>query len=121
MLGDRGARLSTGQKQRLSIARAVIKDAPVLILDEPTSSLDAETEHRILENLHTWARDDAGAMRAIILITHRLSTIRRANRIIYLESGLIAEHGDHNTLMQIEGGRYRSFVAAESSTSSSSL
>ena len=121
VLGDRGARLSTGQKQRLSIARAVIKDAPVLILDEPTSSLDAETEHRILENLHTWARDDAGAMRAIILITHRLSTIRRANRIIYLESGLIAEHGDHNTLMQIEGGRYRSFVAAESSTSSSSL
>ena len=114
MLGDRGARLSTGQKQRLSIARAVVRDTPILILDEPTSSLDAETEHQVLENLRGWAQDAERPGRAIFLITHRLSTIRRADSIVYLDSGIVAEHGDHDTLMQIENGRYQSFVAAES-------
>ena len=114
-LGDRGARLSTGQKQRISIARAVLRDAQILILDEPTSSLDAETEQKVLENLRAWAQTAKRPKRTIFLITHRLSTIRHADSIAYLHSGTIAEHGEHDTLMQIEGGRYRSFVAAESS------
>jgi ABC-type multidrug transport system fused ATPase/permease subunit len=114
-LGDRGARLSTGQKQRISIARAVLRDAQILILDEPTSSLDAETEQKVLENLRAWAQTAKRPKRTIFLITHRLSTIRHADSIAYLHSGTIAEHGEHKTLMQIEGGRYRSFVAAESS------
>lgn len=113
-LGDRGARLSTGQKQRLCIARAVVRDTPILILDEPTSALDAETEHQVLDNLRTWAHVAERPQRTIFLITHRLSTIRRADSIVYLDSGTVAEHGEHDTLMQIENGRYRSFVIAES-------
>ncbi len=107
-LGERGTKLSTGQRQRLSIARAVIKDTPVLILDEPTASLDAETELRVLERLSEWGRG-----RAIFLITHRLSTIRRADRIIYLRSGRIEEMGSHEELMGREGGAYRRFVELE--------
>ncbi|MYA16163.1 MAG: ATP-binding cassette domain-containing protein, partial [Gammaproteobacteria bacterium] len=70
-LGERGSKLSSGQRQRLTIARAVIRDTPILILDEPTASLDAETEHRVLANLGEW-----GADKIVLLITHRLSTIR---------------------------------------------
>ena len=109
LLGDRGGRLSTGQRQRLSIARAIAKDAPVLILDEPTASLDAETERRVMERLASW-----GAGRAIFLITHRISTIARADQILYLDQGRLVERGSHETLMAIEGGRYRRFVETES-------
>jgi ATP-binding cassette, subfamily B, bacterial len=108
-LGDRGGRLSTGQRQRLSIARAVVRDTALLILDEPTAALDAATEHRVLTNLAEW-----GKHRAIFLITHRISTIRQANNIIYLDGGRIVENGTHDELMQIENGRYRAFVEAES-------
>jgi ABC-type multidrug transport system fused ATPase/permease subunit len=114
MLGDRGGRLSTGQKQRLSIARAIVRETPILVLDEPTAALDADTEHRVLGNLSEWAKDPAAASRAIFLITHRISTIRRADNIVYLESGRVVESGDHETLMRIENGRYRAFVEAES-------
>ena len=114
MLGDRGSRLSTGQRQRLSIARAIVRETPVLVLDEPTAALDADTEHRVLDNLGEWARDPDAASRAIFLITHRISTIRRADNIVYLEDGRVAESGDHETLMRIENGRYRAFVLAES-------
>lgn len=108
-LGERGSRLSAGQRQRLTIARAVIRNTPVLILDEPTASLDAITEQRVLANLAEWGRN-----RVIFLITHRLSTIRNADQIAFLEDGAIVESGDHNSLMAIEGGRYRNFVISES-------
>jgi len=117
MLGDRGGRLSTGQRQRLSLARAIVRDAPILVLDEPTAALDADTEHRVLANLREWTRDPAAQSRTIFLITHRISTIRRADTIVYLDAGCVAERGDHETLMRIENGRYRAFVQAESGKS----
>ena len=81
VLSDRGGKLSTGQRQRLSIARAVVRDTPILVLDEPTAALDAATEHRVMQNLATWAcAHDGEAGRAIFLITHRISTIRRAGQ-----------------------------------------
>lgn len=108
VLSDRGGKLSTGQRQRLSIARAIVKDAPILILDEPTAALDAYTEHRVLERLSAW-----GEGRAIFLITHRISTIQQADRILYLDGGRIVENGSHDELMAVDGGRYRSFVETE--------
>ena len=108
-LGERGGDLSTGERQRLSIARAVIRDTPILVLDEPTASLDAETEVAVLENLSDWASE-----RIVFLITHRLSTIRSADQIAFLEDGVIREAGPHDTLMAMEQGRYRAFVLAES-------
>ncbi len=108
VLSDRGGKLSTGQRQRLSIARAIIKDASILVLDEPTAALDAYTEHRVLERLSAW-----GEGRAIFLITHRISTIQQADRILYLDDGRLVENGTHEELMAIRGGRYRSFVETE--------
>ena len=109
ILSDRGGKLSTGQRQRLSIARAVVRDTPILVLDEPTAALDAATEHRVMQNLAEW-----GEGRAIFLITHRISTIRRADNILYLDRGRIVESGDHETLLGVDQGRYRAFVDAES-------
>ena len=109
-LGERGNKLSSGQRQRLSIARAVVRDTPILILDEPTAALDAETEHQVLENIADW-----GADRVVFLITHRLSTIRSADQIAFLEDGRIVEHGTHNELMSQPQSRYRRFVSAEAS------
>ena len=118
VLGDRGGKLSTGQRQRLSIARAIAKDAQILILDEPTAALDAATEHRVLNRLHNWAGgNDSQRRRAIFLITHRISTIRQAHRILYLEAGRIAEQGNHDELMAIPDGRYRRFVETEAALS----
>jgi ABC-type multidrug transport system fused ATPase/permease subunit len=107
-LGERGTKLSTGQRQRLSIARAVLKDTPILILDEPTASLDAETELAVLDNLAEWGRG-----RAIFIITHRLSTIRRADQIVVLRDGEVLEEGSHQELMRREGGGYRRLVEIE--------
>src|SRR6185295_16625862 len=90
-------------RQRLSIARALLKDAPILILDEPTSALDVETERALLEALE---RLTAG--RATFIIAHRLSTVRRANRIVVLENGAIAESGPHDELLA-RGGLYAKF------------
>ena len=108
VLSDRGGKLSSGQRQRLSIARAIAKDSPILILDEPTAALDALTEHQVLERLAAWGRN-----RAIFLITHRISTIQRADRILYLDHGEILENGSHDELMAYERGRYRQFVETE--------
>ncbi len=108
VLSDRGGKLSTGQRQRLSIARAVVRDTPILVLDEPTAALDAATEHQVMQNLAEWGRQ-----RAIFIITHRISTIRRADNILYLHEGRIVESGDHIALMQVDNGRYRAFVEAE--------
>ena len=103
-LGERATKLSSGQRQRLVIARAVVKDTPILILDEPTASLDAETELRVLERLKQW-----GEGRAIFLITHRLSTIRQADQVVY---GGVMAAGQHDDLVA-QGGAYADFVAAE--------
>lgn len=115
LLGDRGGKLSTGQRQRLSIARAIVKDSPILILDEPTAALDANTEHRVMGRLAKW-----GEGRAIFLITHRVSTIRRGDQILYIDQGEIIESGSHQELMQKPNGRYRRFVETESSLSNRS-
>lgn len=113
-LGERGTKLSTGQRQRLSIARAVLKDTPILVLDEPTASLDAETELRVLRNLAEWGRG-----RLIFLITHRLSTIRQADQIVVLHEGRVAECGSHEALLAREGGLYRSLVERETGAAAS--
>ena len=107
-LGERGGKLSTGQRQRLSIARAIVRDTPILILDEPTASLDARTESRLLANIAEWGRN-----KVVFLITHRLSTIRNADQIAFLADGRIVETGNHEQLMARPNGRYREFVAAE--------
>jgi len=109
VLSDRGGKLSTGQRQRLSIARAVVRNTPILILDEPTAALDAVTEQQVMKNLSMWGRD-----RIIFLITHRISTIRRADNILYLDQGKILENGTHEELMRNENGKYKAFVEAES-------
>ena len=106
-LGERGGKLSTGQRQRLSIARAVLRDTPILILDEPTASLDAETEQRVLANLAEWGKE-----RVVFIITHRLSTIRNADQIAFLDDGVIKELGSHDELLAKKGA-YHDFVVAE--------
>lgn len=111
-LGERATKLSSGQRQRIVIARAVIKDAPILILDEPTAALDAETELRVLDSLKAW-----GSGRCIFLITHRLSTIRRADTVAYLHDGRVGEIGTHDTLMARSDGAYRRFVSLETTDS----
>jgi ABC-type multidrug transport system fused ATPase/permease subunit len=107
-LGERGSKLSTGQRQRISIARAVLKDAPILILDEPTASLDVHTEHAVMQRIAQWGRD-----RVIFLVTHRIATIRQADQILFVENGSVVEQGTPDALMAIENGRYRHFVDTE--------
>jgi ATP-binding cassette subfamily B protein/subfamily B ATP-binding cassette protein MsbA len=102
VIGERGATLSGGQKQRLAIARALLKDAPVLILDEPTSALDAQTESLLLQALE---RLMAG--RTTFIIAHRLSTIRHANRIVVLDQGKVVEIGTHEELLLVRGFYHR--------------
>ena len=93
-IGDGGAGLSGGQKQRLAIARALLKNAPILVLDEPTSALDAETEAEVMT-----AIDHLTAGRTVLVIAHRLSTIRNADTIIVIDHGHIREHGTHHELL----------------------
>jgi ATP-binding cassette subfamily B protein len=99
-VGERGLKLSGGEKQRVGIARTLLKDPPILLLDEATSALDSDTEGEIQEAL---AR--AGQGRTVITIAHRLSTIADANQIIVLEQGEIVERGTHDALLRM-GGRY---------------
>ncbi len=100
IIGERGATLSGGERQRLNIARALLKDAPILILDEPTSALDVATEQAIVEALQRLMRG-----RTTFIVAHRLSTIRAASTIVVLEHGAVAEQGPHAALMA-RGGLY---------------
>lgn len=103
VLSEGGAQLSGGERQRIAIARAVLKDAPVLILDEPTSALDAHTEGKIFEALSLLMKD-----RTTFIISHRLSTIRRADQILSLADGRIVERGTHESLLA--GGSTYAFL-----------
>ncbi|MGB0489211.1 MAG: ABC transporter ATP-binding protein [Candidatus Poseidoniaceae archaeon] len=102
LVGEGGHRLSGGQRQRLALARAVLKDAPVLILDEATSAVDNETEAAIQRSLHRIAEG-----RTTVIIAHRLSTVRHADRILVLEGGAVAEAGSHEELLAEEGLYHR--------------
>ena len=97
-IGERGVRLSMGEKQRLTIARVLLRNPPVVIFDEATSSVDTITERQIQKALDTLARD-----RTVLVIAHRLSTVRNADQIIVLESGKIIEHGTHEQLLHANG------------------
>jgi subfamily B ATP-binding cassette protein MsbA len=108
MIGERGQRLSGGQRQRLAIARALLKDSPILILDEATSSLDAESEHLVQEAL-----SNLMANRTSIVIAHRLSTVRRANLIVVIERGRVVESGRHDELLARPGGAYARLYAMQ--------
>jgi subfamily B ATP-binding cassette protein MsbA len=101
VIGERGVRLSGGERQRLAIARALLKNAPILILDEATSALDSESEALVQSALHNLMSG-----RTVFVIAHRLSTVRRADRIIVIENGTIAEIGAHDELMK-HAGTYR--------------
>jgi len=100
LVGERGVKLSGGQRQRIAIARAILKDAPILVLDEATSALDSESESHIQEALWTLMRD-----RTTIVIAHRLSTVRRMDRLVVIDAGAIAEQGRHDQLLAA-GGHY---------------
>ncbi len=104
-IGRDGGQLSVGQRQRLSIARGLVREAPILILDEPTSALDPETERQLVRSLHEASRHSL-----VLVIAHRLSTIRSADQILFVDGGEIRERGSHAELMARPGGAYRRFV-----------
>ena len=110
VVGERGVKLSGGQKQRVAIARVFLKNPPILILDEATSALDTETERAIQQSLADLSRG-----RTTLVIAHRLATIADADRVLVVEDGRIVEQGDHATLLNRAGGRYRRLHAAQAS------
>jgi subfamily B ATP-binding cassette protein MsbA len=106
-VGDRGVLLSGGQRQRIAIGRALLKNAPILILDEATSSLDSKSERRIQEALEILMAD-----RTTLVIAHRLSTVENADQIIVLDEGRVVESGTHRELLDL-GGHYASLYSMQ--------
>jgi subfamily B ATP-binding cassette protein MsbA len=110
MIGERGATLSGGQRQRIGIARAIIRNAPILILDEPTAALDTESEKLVIDALEKLMKG-----RTVITIAHRLSTIRHATKIVVLKDGVVAEQGTHDELLA-KGGVYAELYRVQTET-----
>jgi len=110
LVAERGTTLSGGQKQRIAIARAILRDAPILILDEPTTGLDAAAEQTVMDAL-----ERAAAGRTTLIIAHRLTTVRLADRIVVLDRGRIVEEGTHLELLA-SGGRYARLYRLQMST-----
>ncbi len=115
MIGERGQTLSGGQRQRLGIARAVIRNSPVLILDEPTAALDQEAEEHVMEALERLMQG-----RTVIMIAHRLNTLRRADKVIVLKDGMVAEEGRPEHLLQT-GGLYARLLQEQQARSAEAL
>lgn len=112
IVGERGIKLSGGERQRIAIARAIIKNAPILVLDEATSALDALTEKYIHESLDFLAKN-----RTIIVISHRISTLRKIDRIIFFKNGRIIEDGTSEELLNLRDGNYASLFQLQSNNS----
>ena len=110
VVGEGGASLSGGEKQRISIARCILKDTPIVILDEATASVDADNESYIQQ-----AISELCESKTLIVIAHRLGTIRNADKILVIKDGQISEEGTHNSLME-QNGIYRSFVTMRESS-----
>jgi subfamily B ATP-binding cassette protein MsbA len=112
IVGERGMTLSGGQRQRLGIARALVRNSPVLILDEPTAALDTEAEERVMEALERLMKG-----RTVVMIAHRLATLRNADKVIVVKDGLVAEEGDHDQLLSL-GRVYAGLHKAQEETRS---
>lgn len=116
IVGERGIKLSGGQKQRIAIARAILKNPPILILDEATSSLDAASEQLV-----QMALDELMKNRTTIIIAHRLSTIQNVDNILVLHNGSIVEQGNHNELSKIDNGYYQNLLKIQTNHQSESI
>ena len=106
-LGEQGVRLSGGERQRLAIARALLKDAPLLVLDEPTANLDTGTEQQLMDEVQ-----EISSGRGMLLITHRLVRLERMDEVLVMEDGRIVERGTHEELISA-GGLYRRMIEVQ--------